>query len=271
VHIATTTLTSWDEIHQYDNRAWIYRGESTDRAIKTSIERFFEREKFQVDQRERNESELIHAFTRVYHQYAVHVPANDSIVEWLSLLQHHGAPTRCADFTYSIYVAAYYALDHATADCTIWALNANWAVNSLMRALKGAGKTNVGVLLNPAVSGYEQAIFGALFKPPAVSCVLPANPFRVNERLRIQKGLFVIPGNLATGFMENLQAMPNWESEDHLRKIIIPIGLRRHALEKLFYMNISRTSLFPGLDGYAQSLGVYHPYMNPETWWSSDT
>ena len=53
---------------------------------------------------------------------------------------------------------------------------------------------------------------------------------------------------------------------EHLLKIIIPIGLRRHALEKLFYMNISRTSLFPGLDGYAQSLGVYHPSMNPVNW-----
>ena len=270
--IATTTLESWDEIHQYDNRAWIYRGESTkDRPIKTSLERFFEREKFQVEQRERNESELIQAFKRVYHEYAVHVPANESIMEWLALLQHHGAPTRCVDFTYSVYVAAYFALDHAVGDCTVWALNANWAVNSSMRALKSAGKTAVDVLLNPAVSGYEQAVFGALFNPPGVSCALPANPYRVNERLRIQKGLFVVPGNLATGFMENLQAMPDWESEDHVRKIIIPVGLRRHALEKLFYMNISRTSLFPGLDGYAQSLGVYHPYMKPETWWSSET
>ena len=269
--VATTTLKYWDEIHQYDNRAWIYRGESTkDRPIKTSIERFFEREKFEVGQRKRIESELIQAFKRVYYQYSPHVPANESIVEWLSLLQHHGAPTRCVDFTYSIYVAAYYALDHATGDCNVWALNTNWAVNSAMKALRGAGKTNVDVLLNPVGSGYEHAVFDALFKPPAVSCALPANPFRVNERLRIQKGLFVVTGNLATGFMENLEAMPDWESEGNLRRIIIPAGLRRQALEKLFYMNISRTSLFPGLDGYAQSLGVYHPYMNPKTWWSSD-
>jgi len=271
VPVATTTLTSWDEIHQYDNRAWIYRGESTkDRPLKTSIERFLEREKFRPDQREKIESELIQAFKRVYYQYSSQVPANDSVVEWLSLLQHHGAPTRCLDFTYSIYVAAYYALDHAAGDCTVWALNVNWAVNSSMRALKSAGKPNVEVLLSPAASGYEESVSSALFKQPAVSCALPANPFRVNERLRIQKGLFVVAGNLATGFMENLQAMPDWESEDHLRKIIIPVDLRRRALEKLFYMNISKTSLFPGLDGYAQSLGVYHPYMNAETWWSSD-
>ncbi len=65
--------------------------------------------------------------------------------------------------------------------------------------------------------------------------------------------------------------MPGWESEDHLRRLIIPVGLRRHALEKLFYMIVSRTGLFPGLDGYAQSLGVYHPYVNPAAWWSSDS
>ncbi len=271
MHIATKTLTSWDDIHQYDKRGWIYRGQSSkDRGIKTALERFFERETFQLDQRERLESELVQAFKRVYHHYAVHVPADECIVEWLSLLQHHGAPTRCVDFTYSLYVAAYYALDHATSDCAVLALNANWALDSSIKALKRASKTNVDVLLNPAAVGYEQAVFSALFNPPAVSCALPANPFRLNERLRIQKGLFVVPGNLATGFMENLQAMPNWESEDHLLKLIIPVGLRRLALEKLFYMNISRTSLFPGLDGYAQSLGVYHPFMDPKTWWSSD-
>jgi hypothetical protein len=66
--------------------------------------------------------------------------------------------------------------------------------------------------------------------------------------------------------MQNLEAMPDWRSEEHLLKIIIPAGLRRHALEKLFYMNVSRTSLFPGLDGYAQSLGVYHPSMSPASW-----
>ena len=266
--IATKTLTSWDEIHEYDKREWIYRGQaSKDRAIKTSIERLFERETFQGDQRERLESESIQLFTRVYHQYAVHVPGNESIVEWLSLMQHYGAPTRLADFTYSIYVAAYFALERAESDCAVWALNANWAVNSSIQALKNAVKTDCDVLLNPAIGNYERVIYRVLFNPPAALCALPANPFRLNERLRIQKGLFVVPGDLASSFMKNLQAMPNWESENHLLKIVIPAGLRRQALEKLFYMNISRTSLFPGLDGYAQSLGVYHPYMNPNWQW----
>jgi hypothetical protein len=34
----------------------------------------------------------------------------------------------------------------------------------------------------------------------------------------------------------------------------------------LFSMDIARSSLFPGLDGYAQSPGVYHSAYRPTNW-----
>jgi hypothetical protein len=49
-------------------------------------------------------------------------------------------------------------------------------------------------------------------------------------------------------------------------QIVIPVSMRREALQQLHNMNISRTSLFPGLDGYARSLGVYHPAFDPKQW-----
>jgi sugar phosphate isomerase/epimerase len=36
----------------------------------------------------------------------------------------------------------------------------------------------------------------------------------------------------------------------------------------LFHMNISQTTLFPGLDGYAKSLGVYHPTVDEPVDWN---
>ena len=62
-------------------------------------------------------------------------------------------------------------------------------------------------------------------------------------------------------FMKNLEGLPGHSDKDHVVQLIIPLDQRREALRALFQMNINRTSLFPGLDGYARSLGIYHPVL----------
>jgi hypothetical protein len=53
-------------------------------------------------------------------------------------MQHHGAPTRLLDFTYSIYVAAYFALESADADAAVWAVNAPWALRTSVAVLSSS-------------------------------------------------------------------------------------------------------------------------------------
>lgn len=88
----------------------------------------------------------------------------------------------------------------------------------------------------------------------------------MNERLRVQKGIFLVCGDITRPFAENLAAMEGWDSGGHVLRIDIPTALHREAIRDLYYMNITRTSLFPGLDGYARSLGIYHPVLNPVDW-----
>ena len=42
--------------------------------------------------------------------------------------------------------------------------------------------------------------------PKTFAC--PQNPFRLNERLTIQKGVFMCPGNVTVPFEENLGSLP---------------------------------------------------------------
>lgn len=51
-----------------------------------------------------------------------HVPADADTFQWLALMQHHGAPTRLLDFTWSPFVSAFFALERATKDAAIWAI-----------------------------------------------------------------------------------------------------------------------------------------------------
>jgi hypothetical protein len=44
----------------------------------------------------------------------------------LAMMQHHGAPTRLMDWTYSPFVAAKFAAGEGTGDAAIWCLNAKW-------------------------------------------------------------------------------------------------------------------------------------------------
>lgn len=260
-------LAEWGDIHRYATPGWLYRGHPVASwVIESSIERCFARENTPAAQRDGLERELLRDFKRAYHQYARHVPDDASMIEWLALMEHHGAPTRFVDFSYSIYVAAYFALETADGDCAVWAINGPWASKASVSALGNAGRKGVESFLKPTVPEQEAIAGRALFTAPLVRCAVPLNPFRLNERLRTQKGIFMVPGDCAVPFMDNLRALPQHHSAENVVKLIIPLELRRTALRQLYYMNVSRTSLFPGLDGYARSLGVYHPSFEPVKW-----
>ena len=76
----------------------------------------------------------------------------------------------------------------------------------------------------------------------------------------------MIAGDVSRTFEENLRALPEFADPQHVRRIVIPNDQRIPALRQLFSMDIARSSLFPGLDGYAQSLGVYHSAYDPTDW-----
>jgi hypothetical protein len=56
--------------------------------------------------------------------------------------------------------------------------------------------------------------------------------------------------------MDNLAALDDGTLRDHLHKITVPRALRIEVLKELKNMNLGRATLFPGLDGFARSLGV---------------
>lgn len=54
------------------------------------------------------------------------IPQNNEYLEWLSIMQHYGAPTRLLDFSYSMYVALFMAMDNAFSDeYSLWCINSN--------------------------------------------------------------------------------------------------------------------------------------------------
>lgn len=91
------------------NPTWIFRGHSD---CKWQLWPSLERLDPQLDW-EAAEGDLLRNFQAKARLYADDVPGDGQRVEWLGLMQHHGLPTRLLDFTYSPFVATYFALREA--------------------------------------------------------------------------------------------------------------------------------------------------------------
>lgn len=256
------TLDKWADIHRYAKHGWLFRGQREfDWELNTSLERCFHRLKVKRNYRRKIEDRIIREFRRAYHQFAQHVPDKKMTDEWLSIMQHHGAPTRLLDVTYSIYVAAYFAVEEADGDSAVWAIDAPWAKKRSARLVEHAGKKNSALL--KTVMDDDGKVAKLLMKKPYVVAAVPMNPFRLNERLRVQQGAFLIQGNISKTFAENLYALLRNSDSNRILKIKIPAKLRKKAREQLWAMDISCATLFPGLDGFAKTLGINHSLFNP--------
>lgn len=256
-------IESWDEFLKsitdspYSN--WAFRGERHAHwPLYTSLSRYFR--DFKIDSKAWPEQErrILRIFKRKAHQYLSQPPALDDDFQWLALMQHHGAPTRLLDFTWSPYVAAFFALERATGEAAVWALNpAELGANRHDQLKNTPTKPN----MDPRRKGN----YARYFLPGRRAVLWVGEPDTMNRRLIAQSGTFALPGVLDLPIEGILSRYP--QPESMIAKFILPgVKLRETGLRELYRMNITFATLFPDLDGLARSLGYeleYHWAYNP--------
>ena len=135
-----------------------------------------------------DENQIIEKFISRAHHYIQSPPGNKELIEWLSIIQHYGGPTRLLDFSISFYIAAFFAIESAISNACVWAIN-EMSISSL--------SLNKFYIYPPYTSGWNfnetnQLVIRfaeAFIKNRSLdqSFVLPIVPSRLNERLAIQK------------------------------------------------------------------------------------
>lgn len=111
-------IRSWADLaalrEQYRN-GWVFRGEGdphheklVPKAGRVSLARGSARE---VPHNTEDEVRALAEFKRMARPYLSSAPGSE--MEWLALAQHHGLPTRLLDWTRSLYVATFFAVETA--------------------------------------------------------------------------------------------------------------------------------------------------------------
>jgi hypothetical protein len=181
------------------------------------------------------EERILRIFKRKAIHFLTHIPDRDDDFQWLALMQDHGAPTRLLDFTWSPYVAAFFALHNATGDAVIWACNPFEIEHVVQLDLEKPGAFRKHFLTN-------QKAF-----------VWIGEPHAMNRRLIAQSGTFLAPSVLDQPIEAILTTYP--KPKDTLIKFILPASkIREKGMRELYKMNITQATLFPDLDGLARSL-----------------
>jgi hypothetical protein len=247
----THVLTNWEAINKMmrvTDQRWVFRGQPKDELLASSLERACKDAAVDPRHRQRIESGLVLDFQRRCDTADRNLVRDDTMY-CMALMQHHGAPTRLLDWTYSAYVGAFFALDGETVNPTLWALNTTWCretasgIDPRIRERDGSKKRT-------------EESFRACYLAEPRRFVLPENAFALNARATVQQGVFLCPGDVGSTFEENIQALAGWQDGNSVRKFVLNFAAaeKAQALRSLYRMNISQASLFPGLDGFAKSL-----------------
>lgn len=267
------------------NNLWIFRGQERDGwPMETLLRRDLTGFKIEPEEYRTKELGLIRKFQREYQHYNQFIPEKNDLVHWLSIMQHYGCPTRLLDFDYSFFIALWMAIEKINTikdaelwkekNCTfqpclpncpenykacpgaacIWAIESRW----LGERVKYCSPSRNGIIRQLEKKTPKSINYYSILnnRHPGV---YPVNPFELNERLRVQQGLFLIPFNIEKPVEENILAIIGTD-EKEIKANIIKIHLCKNkdfikeCFRELKRMGITTASIYPGLEGFARSL-----------------
>ena len=223
-----TELKDWSDQRNRQNR-YVFRGQGDSTwPLRTSLARHFIANKIKSDEWRKRELKMYRMFRERLLSLCPGMYDNWNPIDILSLMQHHGTPTRLLDFTYSPLVASYFALRDARGNSAIWVIDTNHL--TAIQKFKGfesySGPTHM--------DDYKIAK-----KHPGAVILSPSSP---HLRLAAQHGCFLVPGRI----------LSEVDSDFIDSQVVLSEDLVLDSITKLRGLGIDDEFLFPNLDKIAQ-------------------
>ena len=257
---ATVQLSGWPDYKSFISELspnWAYRGQASSCWVLNNA---IERTEF-IHFRKGIEAEFLAEFQRGARNYLDKDATPGHLIEWLALMQHHGAPTRLLDMSWSPFIASYFAFENCCVSekekVAVWCINIQHLRNKAIEILS----EKFGGDLEKSHNLVNEELFERIFYENKHNVVFPVEPFRMNRRYSLQQSIFLSTGTSQNPFMEQLQFLGD-EMDKAVVKLEIPADNKNWVLRELQQMNIHRASLFPDIDGYALSLRLRYDSMH---------
>lgn len=252
----TIEIDSWQDFRDIvageEFRGWAFRGQSNaEWQLEPTLSRYLKCFDVHPSVWSKQELRIYGIFRRKAHQFLDHLPATDDAFEWLATMQHHGSPTRLLDFTWSPYVAAFFALERATQLSAVWAIYPPvLRYEQSFPAFEGLDGN-----IHDHVGPWHIGNYQKYFVQNEQNFLVQGEPYHMNKRHVAQSGTFIIVSNIN----KSVEAIA--DSNENLKKGIVKFELnteaiRHETLRMLYNMNITHATLFPDLDGLARSMAL---------------
>ena len=195
-------------------------------------------------------------FRREAPSYLSRLPGPKAILEWMSLMRHHGAPVRLVDYSHSFWIALFFALESADSDFSVHVVDllglthVKTEISIAHQKSQDLSPLNIDALLSWSIGGGQGATYER---------ILSDSPFNMNQRFAAQQGHFLFSASLGVSFEQALENSARAPDEPVTNVINIDGALRAPLSKVLKSMNISSRSLMPGLDGLGRSF--WNPWM----------
>ena len=203
------------------------------------------------------EKKSVESYKYAFHLFADSRALNTekkNFIDWLSVMQHHGAATRLLDITTSPFVASLFALSdvyNKSKEACIWAFS-----------LEAIDEKNVQILDINTEDKYQDVynFYRTLKIENEIENPIIGYTFLENPSIRPfnQKGGFLYSMSKG-GYFESFLSEYSNDKNVTIKKLVLDITDRQEvisALQDFARMNISYSNLFPGLDGYSKDILV---------------
>lgn len=227
---------SWDAFKRHvsclETRKFIFRGQQKPWRLRSHFHRTNRSDLFRYTF---DDLATLHRHLSARTKHIFNRADSDQLGALLHLAQHHGFPTPLIDWTYSPYVAAFFAFRHIT--------------------IATSRKPNAGYI---RIFRFDQAKWRE--DTPQIPITAPVRPhFSLmeflaieNERLIPQQALSALTN--VDDVESYIKAVEQTRQHQYVYAIDIPVKERETVMKELALMGITAGSLFPGLDGACEEL-----------------